>query len=475
MWVWIDRLGVFVFDAGLSAAVLWVGAWLAMLGCRQPARRLRIARAAAIGSLVLGPLVGFRIVPRVDLVDALVRPGALPHPLLSPRWPSRARAGGEANAPTPAASRAAEPWPARILTLTYVAGVAGGLGWLTLGWAALGRLNRRSADPSAGAQTLYDALRVARPACGPRLRVSGRVGRPVLAGFLRPVILIPPGLDLPGNRKRLRLSLLHELAHAEGADPGFALVGGLARAFWFFLPPVWWAGAQGRLDQEFLADRRAALGFGPAGDYASSLLELASDRAGSPGPPVHAGAAAEGFEGSALVQRVLMLLRCPFPVEPRPPAWWSWALSVVFALATLAASSLSVRPPDPVPAVPGPPDSFEVLRLDIPAPAPGPTGRSLRFELPVRLPERFEITADVLGDRDTLRQTRIAGLPLAGSARLGAGWHSIHIRRGRNGVALDVDGTRVSEAAGLPASSNWLSIEPAPGRPAALRRLVLTW
>jgi len=475
MWVWVDRLGVLVFDAGLSAAVLWAGAWLAVLGCRQPARRLRIARAAAICSLSLGPLVGLQVVPRVDLVAALVRTGFLPHPLLTPRWPVSMPAGDRAVPPTPATPRPEEPWTARVLTLTYAAGVAGGLGWLTLGWAALGRLNRQSSAPSAGSQAIYDALTASRPARRPRLRVSDRVGRPVLGGIVRPIILIPPALDTPAGRDRLRLSLLHELAHAEAADPGFALLGGLARAVWFFLPPVWWSATQVRLDQEFLADRRAAAGFGPTGDYAASLLEFASDRTGNPGPPDRPAASTEGVEGSPLFQRVMMLLQCPFAVEARPPGWWSRAVPVVFAAATLAAASLSVRPPEVTTSASRPPDSFEVLRLDIAESTLRDTGRSPVFELPIRLPERFEITTRVLGDGDSLRQSRIAGVALSGPAHVAPGWHSVRIRRGRHGVSLDIDGEPVPEASVSPHASEWLSVEPAPGRSISLRRLVLTW
>ena len=182
----------------------------------------------------------------------------------------------------------------------------------------------------------------------PRLLVSDRTTRPVLLGWLRPAILIPPGLDEPEAADRLRLSLLHELAHAENLDHRFGPAATLAQAIWFFLPPVWWIRDQMKLDQEFLADRRAVAHFGTSGGYASSLVELASsaEPGGSGGPsPIDGPRPAHRAAGvaSALFQRVLMLLKCPFAIEGRTPLWWRWLTALTLALATLAASCLTLR------------------------------------------------------------------------------------------------------------------------------------
>ena len=71
MWDWVDHLGGIVFRASVSATVLSSLIVLAMLGCRQPARRIVLARAALLGALVLIPLVGFAPLPRFDLFAAL--------------------------------------------------------------------------------------------------------------------------------------------------------------------------------------------------------------------------------------------------------------------------------------------------------------------------------------------------------------------------------------------------------------------
>ena len=46
MWVWLDSAGPILFDATLSTALFLSLVVLAMLVCRQPTRRLLIARVA---------------------------------------------------------------------------------------------------------------------------------------------------------------------------------------------------------------------------------------------------------------------------------------------------------------------------------------------------------------------------------------------------------------------------------------------
>src|SRR5271169_1140769 len=78
MWVLIDRLGLILFDATLSTAVFLSLTILAMLFCRQPARRLLIARVAFCASLVMLPLTALAPLPRLDLVQILTRSEIIP-------------------------------------------------------------------------------------------------------------------------------------------------------------------------------------------------------------------------------------------------------------------------------------------------------------------------------------------------------------------------------------------------------------
>lgn len=482
MWVWVDRLSGLALDAGISATILWGLVALVLLSCKQPARRIRVGRAAMIGSLAVIPLIGFHLVPRFDLVSAVRAIGLIPHPLLPPRWLPFASTAEHALpiGLDPLAPSRFGLWIPRILTLLYLAGIFLGLAWLALGWAVLSRLNQLSRDPSPDSQALYNALPFTRRGSRPRLRVSARVGRPVLAGVISPLILIPPELELPEAVERLRLSLLHELAHAERFDPVFGLLSHLTQALWFFVPPVWWVSAQLRLDQEFLADLSAAEEFGPPRHYASTLLDLAF-------APAEKAAGTREVEpspmsdNSPLFQRILMLLRCPFHVESHPPVFWSWTLHCFALLATLGVASVSVRSPGVLPSQgPSLPHSFPVSRLDIPSSPIGPDGRAPLFELPLRLPRQFDLRVELLGSLQSLSHGRVAGIlleaptipPPSADPIL---WHTIRIRRDHSDLKLWIDGLPVPLNVFPQILTSRLSVEPAPGQPASYRNLFVSW
>jgi hypothetical protein len=382
-----------------------------------------------------------------------------------------------------------------VLFLLYPAGVGTCLAALVLGYWGLGRLSRRSTAPSPRAQAIYDAIPFSGGGGRPRLRIADRLQRPVLVllGIFRPTILIPAALDAatPGATESLRLSFLHELAHAERSDPWFSLVGSLAQAFWFFLPPVWWIRARMQLDHEFLADRRAALAFDAPGRYASSLVGMATplpqgeqDR-DRPGPSRRSTCPAEGA-GSPLFQRVLMLVQCPFPVEQEPPTWWSWALPILTLLLAPAVACLGLEAgiggTVTRPVVPET-NTFRMSRLAIGPQGPGPHGRAPAVELPLRLPERFELAVEVWGDRAALARCRVVGQPLGPLARAPEAsseletWHHVLLRRDHAGLSLSVDGQPVRNDPGRDRDglTTQLAFEPAPDRPALFRNLTVTW
>ena len=476
MWDCVDHLGGIVFRAGISATVLSSLIILAMLGCRQPARRIVLARAALLGALVLIPLVGLAPLPRFDVVAALRGVGVLPHPLLALSL-----------SPASVASGLRGPWPARVLFGLYLTGVGACLAELVVGYWGLGWLTRNSRAPSPRAQAVYDAIAFAGCRSRPRLRVATRFPRPVLLGTYQPTILIPPALDSEdpdaAATEALRLSLLHELAHAERLDPWFSLLGSLAQAFWFFLPPLWWIRTRMHLDHEFLADRHAALGFGAPETYASSLITLAAPGPARmvPGSPSPEAPSPGGSAGSPLFQRILMLLACPFRIERRPPAWWRWSLSILILLLTPLAACLCLDlGAAGLPARPSVPQSqtFRVARLMIAPRSPGPQGRVPVFELPLRLPEQFDLVLEVWGDRAALTRSRVIGQRLAPPAAAISEpetWHLVQVKCGPHGLVLTVDGQAVPTDPQSPRITPRLALEPIPGRPARYRNLCITW
>jgi beta-lactamase regulating signal transducer with metallopeptidase domain len=493
-WGWVDQLGRVVFGAAVAAAVLSSFVMLLMLGSQQPARRIALARAALCGTLVLVPLVVFAPLPRFDVPTALEASGLFAHPLLA-----RGQAAATLGLLT--------PWPARVLLLVYLAGVGVCFTELAVGYWGLGWLTRNAQAPSPRAQAVYDAIPTSgRSAVGrarPKLQVAARIRRPVLVGMYQATILIPPALD-PGTAHAdanvaaaLRLSLLHELAHAERLDVWFSLAGSLARTFWFFLPPLWWIRAQMRLDQEFLADQHAACAFGAPATYASALVALAG-----PGPaadpaarrPSPAATSTEPLEamgatrspGSPLFQRILMLVSCPIHVEHRPPGWWRWSLPILTLLITPMVACLSFdlgtwgRPAKPVAPQPL---TFRVARLAIAPQNPDSRGRSPLHEFPLILPARFNLSVEAWGNRATLSRCRVIGQRIAppeAAAAVGLDmqaepetWHHVQIERRADGRQLSVtfDGQPVPRDPVVDRVTNRLTLEPPPGRPARFRNL----
>jgi hypothetical protein len=381
-------------DSSLASFLISGLILLAMVATRQPARRRAIARAGVIGMLLTLPLVWARPFAPLDLIE----PTSVALGNILDRLGFPPNGGG-------VASHFLTSFLPSGFLVAYALGVTYGLGRLALGAWGSGWIARNSCPASEEAEALYQTLPFPPYRWRPRLAVSLRITRPVLLGSFRPTILIPPNLDIPESISPLRLALLHELAHAEASDPWFGIALELASVFWFWLPPLWWIRHQARLDQEFLADRRAADGFGASSRYAASLVALAA-----PCPPEGAIQAPtpRRAPGSALIPRVLMLIRCPFPLEGRPPLWWLWSLFAVTAIALFAATGISLRV-----AAGGAhrchvlPEnhSISIPRIILqPEPViPQPT------TLPIRLPAEFDLSFELLANALQLSEIQILG------------------------------------------------------------------
>lgn len=460
----VDRLGAILVDGTVAATVLLGAAALAMIGCGQPARRLLLGRVAILGVLAVVPLAIFAPIPRFPIGPTLA---AFVPPHLD------ASAIGISTGPS--------PWR-RGLVAVSTCGAIGGVLALLLGTLAGIRLLSRTIEPSDETLATYLALpcRTWRPR--PKVRVSARVRGPVLVGAFRPRILIPPDHDEPEGVEALKLGLLHELAHFERHDALFGLGGGLASALWFFVPPLWWIRRQMRLDQEFLADRCASSDFGTKPAYASSLVGLSQEADGG-GATV--GATKRGRGMSALLQRVMMLVRCPFPIEAHAPASWAILSFLWLACGTVLASGLTLRVADGTgaPAKLGTPPhgSLHISRLSIEARPPNPDGTSPPYSLLRSLPARYELVAEVWATPDELPFMAIAGRKLGAiksstnQSSEGPSYHKIRLVRDVRGLSVWVSGKLVPPDPRDRDLVGLLALEPAPRRQARIRNLFLTY
>src|SRR5262249_33243175 len=77
-WEWVENE---TFDAALSASPVFSVTVLPMVACRQPARRILIARVALLASLAIIPLSRVDGLPRLDLVKVLLSSELVPRSL----------------------------------------------------------------------------------------------------------------------------------------------------------------------------------------------------------------------------------------------------------------------------------------------------------------------------------------------------------------------------------------------------------
>ena len=504
---WADRWDFVWFDTCLAVVLITGLTSLAMIQCRQPARRRVWGRAGLAMSLAAIPLAWLNPLPKIDLrhpsiqlwvVDPRIREVAV-NPVTGEGLPD-----GPQVAASPRSSPQVQPdWShtfRRGSLIAYGCGLMLTMSRLGLGLVGSRYLVKHAIRPSARSEALLAALPFSKPGGRrPSLLISTRSGRPVLIGFWRPVILIPPEFDQPGAEVTLRLGLLHELAHSEIDDHKYGLVATLAQAVWFFLPQVWWIGSQLRLDAEFLADHRAVEHFGTSQGYADSLVSLAwnpaatqpraplavaADRtltATEPTPASRAGGLA-----SALFQRVQMLLKCPFEVEDRAPRFWSRGVTAIMLVGMLAACSVSIHngrdgtdelgPSVPQELVRG----FHIAELAIVPQLLADRPFNLRFHLP----ERFRLGCEVFAAPEELSQLEFLGYRLGARSRPEhpatsedqPSWHRIEVVRESGGrEAVHVDGMELIAPHRPARPASILTIRPISGRTTQLRDIRLVW
>jgi beta-lactamase regulating signal transducer with metallopeptidase domain len=514
MWVWLDRAGPILFDATLSTALFLTFVVLAMLICRQPARRLLIARIAIPGSLAILPLVALAPMPRFDVVDAIIKSELVPTSLIVDPDRTTRIATDSHQLDQDGSSRLAQDahhqfwgdgrWLSRSLILIDLACVGTGLAWLMLGFWGVRWLIRHSRSPSATTQDIHNRLLkdIPNERCHPILRVTSRVQHPVVVGLLRPTILIPQVFDeRASDPELLRLSLLHEIAHATRWDSWFGTIASLAQTVWFVLPQVWWIRSQLLIDQEFMADRYAARRYGTSSGYAASLLSVAESRpsvANSTRPSSSASSSSaerRSVVRSPLSQRVLMLLYCPFPVESRAPRSWSWSLRIAIVGISIVAASVCVRWPDARALAQRLHDSVPVsqpfcvkdFRAEPLILTPG--GRAMPYSMPVALPLHFKLSVDVLSSLADLGKIRISGLPLgvaigssdffepaASSTSSVDVWHHVRLERRGDEYSLWIDDQPITASwIDEHTTTDWLTFEPSPHHAAQFRNLIITW
>ncbi len=291
-WI-IAHLGRMSIELAILAGVVF--ATLHLLRVKSPA-----IRHAFWGLLLAKPVVTFLVASPLSLYGFLL--SSMPESVVSSPAP---QAGVEAtnvlphlvrSEPFSGISSALRELPApRIHGLgidVYGASmiawlaVAGFLGIrLILGCAYVAFLRSTTVVQRKGpfAEIADEASRALRMKPGIRVATSRVAHGPVLAGVLRPLILLPDSMADKLTRKQLKLVIMHELVHARRRDNLVLLIQRLAEMLLFFHPVVWLCGWMMRREAEAACDDAvidASEEADGAAAYADSLTCVAEMRCG---------------------------------------------------------------------------------------------------------------------------------------------------------------------------------------------------
>jgi beta-lactamase regulating signal transducer with metallopeptidase domain len=251
----------------------------------QPGPSLASPNKALDGALVTQPVLpipDFRVAPRqsVRVVPSIVPSLPLPVRLPFGTWPARM----------------AELWA--LVSLLLIARLATSF--------AILQARKKNAD---AAPELQKSMERCLAACAVSRRVRIAVVKegdsPMVAGPIRPYVLIPARLLSALNDTELEQICLHEAAHLARYDDWALLLQRTVEALFVFHPVVRWIARQIDLEREIACDDFVISATGEPRPYASCLTHVAELAVGYSGSPV---AAAVVDESSHLTRRINMLL-----------------------------------------------------------------------------------------------------------------------------------------------------------------------
>jgi beta-lactamase regulating signal transducer with metallopeptidase domain/Tfp pilus assembly protein PilF len=330
--------------ASLLAAIAC--AFLAIVRSARPATRHAVAIASLVAIALLPaasavlPTLSIPILPAPEAVVTPPAPRAFPFAIDAPRNAS-APAVVPAVAPTPApAVTPATVKPARPASrapLAVIGRVAfssvrdsiASIGWTgfaamtwftvaicLLGWIAMGAIGARRLSRRAVSVSDHELWEECERACrvlgiqrSVDVGVSRDVAIPMVVGALRPRVVIPTSAAA-WSRERLRVVLLHELAHVRRHDVAWLFVARVVTSVFWFHPLVWVLSKSARRDAERACDEIVLASGVRGSDYAEHLVAIA--RTAMARDPL-AGSALAFATRSSLEKRVVSILSARIP------------------------------------------------------------------------------------------------------------------------------------------------------------------
>ena len=188
-----------------------------------------------------------------------------------------------------------------------------------------------------------------------RLAQSAAVEVPSVAGFLRPVILVPASSLSGLSVRQLEMILAHELAHIRRHDYLVNMLQSVAETMLFYHPAAWWISRQIRIERENCCDDLAVATCGDALEYARALAVLEELREGP--------ALAVAASGGSLLDRVKRLIGTK---EKRMVNGWTAVAAALSFAVVMTVTSLPLQADRDTPA-PAPP-ATPVAAVEVVAP-----------------------------------------------------------------------------------------------------------
>jgi beta-lactamase regulating signal transducer with metallopeptidase domain len=165
-----------------------------------------------------------------------------------------------------------------------------------------------------------------------RLLQSNLVETPIVAGFIKPLILIPASVFLQISSKELETVIAHELVHIRRYDCLVNFAQSVVEVLFFYHPCAWWISKTIRSEREFAADEAVIESFGASRlIYANALANLEEIRqmANQTAPSILVAA-----NGGNLMQRITKILQKNTGIS-RANSLWTAGLAFVLISAVL--------------------------------------------------------------------------------------------------------------------------------------------
>lgn len=343
------------FDTALLETVgwtlvhfLWQGTLVALALAAAlavlPSRRARARHGAAVVALVALvalPAITFLAMRQEGgalaplAISTPTAPAAVPASVAS-TWPSE-----PSNPPLARTHLALRPFlPA--IAFIWLLGVLLFSVRAVRAWLFARRLGQRGLEsvPAAWDQRIRELARSLGLRRAVRVAGSRLAEVPMVAGWLRPILLVPVSCWTGLAPLQLEALLLHELAHIRRRDAWINALQLLVETVLFYHPGVWWVSGRLREERERCCDDLAVASGGNALTYARSLLELETLRR----PSATLVLAADGSAGRGELQaRIRRLLETP--ARPRALGWVACLALVGVVLFGLSCWRVSAAPP----------------------------------------------------------------------------------------------------------------------------------